>query len=285
MRRAVAVGLAGGGAMALGLLWPGLSSPALAAAATAADWRAPDPQNVLVVDTDKGRVLVEMVPEAAPAHVERLRALARAGFYDGRTFFRVIDRFMAQTGDPKDTGEGGSDKPDLKGEFTWRRGTDSGFVAFAHPMGADLGFVGPMPAVSQGWDYALMTADHKVAAWGTYCPGVLGMARDEGPDTANSQFFLMRQAYPSLDKRYTAFGRVIFGLDVVRAIKTGEPVAAPQDRMLKVRVLADIPAGERPRIEVLDPRGAAFAALAAKARAARGADFSVCDIEVPVRVK
>lgn len=95
MRRAVAVGLAGGGAMALGLLWPGLSSPALAAAATAADWRAPDPQNVLVVDTDKGRVLVEMVPEAAPAHVERLRALARAGFYDGRTFFRVIDRFLS----------------------------------------------------------------------------------------------------------------------------------------------------------------------------------------------
>jgi peptidylprolyl isomerase len=59
---------------------------------------------------------------------------------------------------------------------------------------------------------------------------VIGMARDEDNNSANSQFFLMRQPYPSLDKRYTAFGRVISGLDVVRAIKTGEPVPAPQDR-------------------------------------------------------
>src|SRR5678816_3564548 len=66
-----------------------------------ADWRTPDPNNVLVIDTNKGRVLVELVPKVAPGHVGRVRDLARAGVYDGRTFFRVIDRFMAQTGDPK----------------------------------------------------------------------------------------------------------------------------------------------------------------------------------------
>ena len=129
-----------------------------------------------------------------------------------------------------------------------------------------------------------VTTDHRVAAWGTYCPGVVGMARDEDPDTANSQFFLMRQAYPSLDKRYTAWGRVLVGLDVVRAIKTGEPVQDP-DRMTRVRVLADLPEADRPKVYVLDAGSPAFARIVAAARKAKGADFSVCDVEAPVQVR
>src|SRR5690606_19225464 len=123
--------------------------------------------------------------------------------------------------------------------------------------------------------------DGKVATWGTYCPGVVGMSRAEDEDSANSQFFIMRQPYPSLDKRYTAFGRAIIGLDVVRAIKVGEPVAEPQDRMERVRVLADIPPAERPTIRIADERGAWFAREIDRVRKARGADFSVCDIDIP----
>ena len=78
-------------------------------APAAADWRTPDPESILVIDTNKGRVVVELIPEVAPGHVERLKVLARKGAYDGRTFFRVIDDFMAQTGDPKNDGSGGSD--------------------------------------------------------------------------------------------------------------------------------------------------------------------------------
>jgi peptidylprolyl isomerase len=111
------------------------------------------------------------------------------------------------------------------------------------------------------------------------------MARDDDNNSANSQFFLMRQPYPSLDKRYTAFGRVISGLDVIRAIKTGEPVVAPQDRMDKVRLLSDIPASERPKIRVIDPRGPWFAGEIRRQRAAKGADFSVCDLRIPVEVR
>jgi peptidylprolyl isomerase len=250
------------------------------------DWRTPDPQTLLVIDTNKGRVIVELTPEAAPKHVERLQALARKGFYDGQTFFRVIDRFMDQTGDPTNKGDGGSDLPNLKAEFTWRRDpAASGFVTVARPTGADVGFLGSMTAVGQGADYAAMTSDHKVATWGTYCPGVIGAARDDDPDSANSQFFMMRYAYPSLDKRYTAFGRVIYGLDAVRAIKVGEPVPDPQDRMIKVRLLADIPAAERPSVRVIDPKGPWFKAEVARVRAREGADFSPCDIDIPVRVK
>jgi cyclophilin family peptidyl-prolyl cis-trans isomerase len=94
-------------------------SPAIAqapAAPTAAG--APDPENMLVLDLSTGgRVTIQMFPASAPAHVERIKTLTRKGFYNGVIFHRVIDGFMAQTGDPKGTGEGGSDLPDLKAEF------------------------------------------------------------------------------------------------------------------------------------------------------------------------
>jgi peptidylprolyl isomerase len=234
--------------------------PAPEAAAAAADWRTVTPENLLVIDTNRGRILVEMSPLAAPAHVERIRILARRGFYDGIVWHRVIDWFMAQTGDPLGTGDGQSPYPDLTGEFTFRRGADMPFTR----------------------------GDGMVHAWGVYCPGVAGMARGDDPDSANSQFFLMREAYPSLDKRYTAWGRVVSGLDVVRAMKTGEEpsgaVAAPQDVITSVRVASDIPADQRPVVRVLDTASPAFAAMVERTRTARGADFSICDLEPPTDV-
>jgi cyclophilin family peptidyl-prolyl cis-trans isomerase len=78
---------------------------------------ASDPENILVVETTKGRVVIALRPDLAPGHVERIKTLARQGFYDGVPFHRVIEGFMAQTGDPTGTGSGGSDLPDLKAEF------------------------------------------------------------------------------------------------------------------------------------------------------------------------
>ena len=95
-------------------------------ASTAADWRTPDPENILVIDTNKGRIVVEITPQTAPGHAPRIRDLTRAGIYNGRTFFRVIEGFMAQTGDPTGTGTGGSKLPNIPAEFTptpFRRGT------------------------------------------------------------------------------------------------------------------------------------------------------------------
>ncbi len=267
------------------------TAPAPAAAAAKpsgpgeADWRTPDPNNVLVIDTNQGRIVVEMLPEIAPKHVEQIRALAHENFYDGQKFFRVIDKFMAQTGDPQNNGQGGSSKPNIQAEFTFRRGSDLPFVMAADQTVAEIGFIKSMPVESQSMSLAAMTKDQKVTAWGLYCQGVAGMARDDNPDSGNSQFFLMRYPYPSLEKRYTAWGRVISGEDVVRAIKTGEPVEQPQDRMDKVRLLADIPEASRPKIRVVDTRSAWFKAQIERVRAARGADFTACDVEVPAEVK
>ncbi len=77
-----------------------------------------DPENTIVMETTKGNVVIQLFPDVAPAHVARIKDLAREGFYDGVVFHRVIDGFMAQTGDPTGTGTGGSDKPDLKAEFS-----------------------------------------------------------------------------------------------------------------------------------------------------------------------
>ena len=115
------------------------------------------------------------------------------------------------------------------------------------------------------------------------------MARDEGIDTANSQFFIMRQAYPALDKRYTIWGVTVAGLDVVRSLQVGDGdngmmAQVQPDRMTRVRVAADIPEAERPVAQVLATDSPRFRALVEEARAARGADFSVCDVTLPVQV-
>lgn len=77
-----------------------------------------DPENTLIMETTKGKVVIELLPDLAPDHVTRLKELSRENFYDGIVFHRVIDGFMAQTGDPTGTGMGGSEKPDLKAEFS-----------------------------------------------------------------------------------------------------------------------------------------------------------------------
>ena len=125
--------------------------------------------------------------------------------------------------------------------------------------------------------------------WGLYCPGVAGMARDEGNDTANSQFFIMRQPYPALDKRYTIWGMTVSGLEVVRALQVGDGAngmmaQVQPDRMTRVRVAADIAGSERPTVQVLATDSARFRAMVDETRQSRGADFSVCDLTLPTMV-
>ncbi|HVN01509.1 MAG TPA: peptidylprolyl isomerase [Caulobacteraceae bacterium] len=260
---------------------------------TDADFRTPDPKDLLIIETTKGRILVELNDIAAPESADRVRTLAHQGVYDGRVFFRVIDNFMDQTGDPLDSGVGGSSLPNLQPEFTFKRGEDTLFARVFKTNGVEEGFVGSLPVVSQTMDLGLLTADHRVQAWGTYCPGVLGIARSDDPASGNSQFFIMRTNVNSadhgnhaLDKQYTAFGRILAGQDVVDAIKTGEPVAAPQDKMLSVKVVADLPEASRPKVRVVDGSSAwAKAAIQRAMAASDPLDFSVCDVHLPVEVK
>ena len=166
--------------------------------ATQAFAAEPDPENVLVMELKDGEVRIALRPDLAPKHVERLKTLTRQGFYDGIVFHRVIDGFMAQTGDPTGTGSGGSDLPDLPAEFS-----NEPFVR-----------------------------------------GVLGMARTQDPNSANSQFFITYADASHLNGQYTVFGEVIEGMDVVDRITKGSRaqngLVSDPDRIIRMRVAADV---------------------------------------------
>lgn len=249
-------------------------------AAAPSDWRPLDPQNTLVIDTSKGRVVVEMAPQFAPLAVARVKQLARDGAYDGLLFHRVIAGFVDQTGNPNNRDGGTSKYPDLPAEFSVR--LDGAQTVVVRRSDGVEGFVGAVPFAGVSAAEQALGQDHRLRAWGAYCSGVAGMGRQAGIDTANSEIFFMRAPARRLDHDYAVWGVVVQGLDVVRAVKVGEPPTDP-DRMVRVRVAADLPASERPRIEMMNTGGPAFRKLAAGVQRRLGAAFSVCDVAIPSR--
>lgn len=254
--------------------------------ADAADWRVVSPDNLLVIDTSKGRILVELDPRVAPQSVERIRTLATRGFYDGLKFHRVIRGFMAQTGDPLGTGAGGSDLPDVPAEFTFRRGRNPDFAIVPNAGTGVRAILGAMPLQTQPDAQMFVTADMKVDASGLFCPGIAGMARSGDPNSANSQFFLMSGANANLNGAYTTFGRVVSGLSVLTALKAGPEssdgaVGPDADVMTKVQLASAIPEGQRPTAKVLNPTSPAFVQRYEATRAKAGNAFSICDVETP----
>ncbi|RMD93153.1 MAG: peptidylprolyl isomerase [Alphaproteobacteria bacterium] len=163
-----------------------------------------DPENTIIMTLKSGEVVIELMPDIAPQHCARIKELARSGAYDNVVFHRVIDGFMAQTGDVahgnaennfdiRRAGIGGSELPDLPAEFS----------RIPHDR------------------------------------GTVGMARAADPNSANSQFFINFADNHFLNGQYTVFGRVIRGMEHVDAITRGEPPMNP-DRIISMRVAADL---------------------------------------------
>ncbi len=265
----------------------GFWDPALSSA-TEADWRPVDPERLLVVETTKGRILIEAFPEAAPRHVAQFIAIVRSGDFDGTSFHRVIDGFMAQGGDIFALKGRGSGLPDLQGEFTFRR--DVAALPLQASIGsaddAKHGFINGFPLQTQASFFAEMSADGRVESFIPHCPGIVSTARTDDPNSANSQFFLMRGTAAHLDRKYTAWGRVVDGLDVVFAIKSGalseNGAVRDPDILVSARLAADIPAPERPVVEVLDTASATVSALMSGVKEST----HICELPaVPARVR
>jgi peptidylprolyl isomerase len=244
----------------------------------AAPWFPLNPDTTLVIDTSKGRIVIEMRPDFAPLAVARIKLLSREHVYDGLLFHRVIDGFVDQTGNPNNHDGGVSAHPNLPPEFTAMLGEKQIDAVATRASDGISGFDGVQPFV------AMPAPGHPGVwrAWGAYCSGVVGMGRQAGIDTGNSEIFFMRAPARRLDHDYTVWGRVVSGLDVVRTITIGEPPAHP-DRMARVRVMADLPEADRPRLEVVDTASPGFKASIEAARRKAGADFSICDIPIPTR--
>ncbi len=163
-----------------------------------------DPENTIIMTLTGGEVIIQLLPDVAPLHCARMKELARAGAYDNVAFHRVINDFMAQTGDvehanmekdynPGRAGTGGSDLGNVAAEFS----------KIPHARGS------------------------------------IGAARSASPDSANSQFFINFKDNDFLNGQYTVYGNVMSGMQHVDAIAKGEPPANP-DRMISVKVAADV---------------------------------------------
>ena len=163
-----------------------------------------DPENTIIITLKDGPVVIELLKDVAPKHTDRMKALARAGAYDNVVFHRVIDGFMAQTGDVEN---GNTEK-----DFNLRR---AGTGGSAHP---------DVPA-----EFSKLPHDR----------GTIGAARSSNPNSANSQFFINFKDNHFLNNQYTVYGRVISGMEHVDKITRGEPAPAP-DKMISVKVAADV---------------------------------------------
>jgi len=260
-----------------------LLSGSLASAfpARAQGWTPLDPEDLLVIDTTKGRILVAMSPDLAPKAVERVKLLAREHVYDGLLFHRVIEGFVDQTGNPNNHDGGVSSHPDLAPEFVARL-EPGRFSPVRLASDSQQGFVGAVPVEAVSAAEAGRSADGKLRLWGAYCPGVAGMGRQADPGSANSEIFFVRDSSRRLDRDYTVWGKVVVGLERVRAMAVGEPPAEP-DRMIKVRVASDLALNDRPKVEIMEAKSPAFQTLIGQVRTAKGADFTVCDLDLPVR--
>lgn len=255
-------------------------------------WRELDPENTLYIDLDYGRVVLELYPEIAPLHVAQIKTLTRQGFYDYISFHRVIQGFMNQTGDPKGDGSGDSELPDIQGEFTFRRAPSMPVTLVgARDQGGKevgVGFYKSLPVATQPSSQAMLTKDGKVAAFGLHCKGVTSMARTTDPNSANSQFFLMRDIAQHLDAQYSIWGNTVLGHEHLTKIKIGSKGENPDfvpDVMKKVQIAADVPAAERVKVQVLKTDSPAFKNYLKTQKKFDGTYPDICDIRIPTRLQ
>jgi peptidylprolyl isomerase len=234
------------------------------------DWRDVDPGNLVLIDTRYGEVAIELAPQFAPRHVERVRALIRAHFYDGLSFYRVIDGFVAQGG----IGEGTASTKDHPKEAESLKQWLPLKAEFERPIGNDLTFTplgnGDLFAPEAGHMGGFPTGrDPKTKTeWMVHCPGTFAFARDNGADTATTEFYIVIGEAPRrLDRNLSAFGRVIDGMQFVQKLQRGDPNVEngviqdvkSRDSILRVRLAADVPEKDRPQYQIMRTDSVSFA--------------------------
>lgn len=272
----------------------GPTTASVLAAATAADWRPLDPENTLYLELATGRVVIELAPAFAPNHAANVKALVREGYFDGLSINRVQDNYVAQWGDPNE----GASKRAIKSAKATLPGE------FDRAMGPDLPFTpspdGDVYAAEAGWSMGFPAArDPKSGrTWLTYCYGALGTARGNEADSGGgTQLFVIIGHSPRhLDRNYTAFGRVVKGIELLSTLPRGTgPLGfyeKPEQRVTikSMRVASDVPAAERTAVQVLRTDTPTFTALANARRIRSEESFKykvsrieVCNVPIPTK--
>lgn len=235
------------------------TAASLLAASQPSDWRRPDPGNLLCLDLDRGRVVIELHPLLAPRHVTNVRALAREGYYDGLPILRVQDNYVVQWGD-RDAEDSSKAKPirtasrRLPAELGFR--LNSADAARFTPL-PDPDTYAPRTGFLDGFPVA-----HDPASglfWPVHAYGMLGAGRDNALDSGGGPelYVVIGQAPRHLDRNVTLFGRVLRGMELLSSLPRGPApmgfyVSRAEDVPIRaVRIAADLPESERPQLEVL----------------------------------
>ncbi len=258
---------------------------------SADDWRTPDNENVLVLALANGNVIVELAPEFAPGHVANIKALVREEYFDGLAFYRVVEGFVAQGGDPND-----GEKPitqaerSIPAELYLAQPPTSTFTLVDDRDGfaAESGYVSGFPVAR--------SANGK-QSWLTHCPGAFAMARDADPNSGGATFYIVIGHAPRyLDRNTTVFGKVLKGLEHVQQLRRGYGesgvIQSPENYnpIRSIRVAADLPVADQPALEVMRTDSDAFKQLIV-ARGNRPEDWfyerpgyvDLCGVIPPVR--
>lgn len=271
------------------------SQAEIIAAAPESHWRTPDPENLLLMQLEAGRVIFELAPDFAPRHVANIRKLAREHFWDNTSIYRVQDNFVAQFGDP-DAGKPDKAKPlgtaerHLPAEFQ-RSAQGLAFTALPDADGwaGRVGFV-------EGFPVAEDPATGK--AWLVHCYGTLGAGRENADDSSIGAelYAIISQAPRRLDANLSVVGRTLEGMELLSALRRGTGprggYKTPEERtaIKSIRLVSELPQAERPKIQVLRTDSGSFQELVASARL-RTDDFykrapgrvDICGISAPVR--
>jgi peptidylprolyl isomerase len=278
---------------------PTPSRAELLAKSTAAEWRTPDPHNLLVMQLPTGRVLIELAPDFTPLHAANIRTMARQHYYDGLAIVRVQDNFVTQWGDPAGDNNDPASKPRSLGKAhatlppEYTRPIDPRLEWTPLPDG-DV--YAPEVGFSEGFPAARDPASGE--QWLTHCYGMVGVGRDIGPETGSGSelYVVIGQSPRRLDRNLAIAGRVLEGMPLLSALPRGTGPMGFYDKPAQrtpiesVRLASELPPAQRPVVQVLRTDSATFAALL-DAQRHRHDDFykvssgkvGLCSVDIPVR--
>lgn len=265
----------------------------IVAAAAPSDWRALEQENLLYIELepkgrDQRRVVIALSRHFAPAHAAQIKTLARQGYYDGLSFYRVIDGFVAQGGDPFEERDIGEAVRAMTPEFDQPLTESMGFAPLKDHDGyaAEVGFVDSLPV---GVD-----ASGK-SAWLLHCMGAFAFGRWIEPDTASTEFYITLQPQRYLDRNLSVAGRVVWGMEHLQALRRVEPPQSREDDLgetiLSMRIGSDLPEQKRLDLEILASGTALFDEYVESRRNRPGEFFvhrpdylDICQMAMPVRM-
>jgi peptidylprolyl isomerase len=269
---------------------PATPTPAAPAAAVDSSWQLLPQDNLLYLETDQGRIVILLAPQFAPEHVKRVKQLVKAGFYDGVTFYRVIEGFVAQFGVPEHEWGSRAKLTPMKAEFSWPVRSGDPYLLVQRP---------DLLAEETGFNQGFAVAREQNQEWLVHCPGVVNMARANEPDTGVADIaIMMGQATRHLDKNMSAFGKVIWGQYAINRIRRGDTAdggvigsAAARTVIKQARLGTDLAPDRQLQLEWLSTTSSEFSQSLAERRSRThvfyqhkgNGNMDVCYPQVPVR--